>query len=376
MKYRSPLVSFVLCVPICIALAGCGRGTTQTAVDNSTEVAGDSTAGEAPHAKQVDGTPPAASSDPVDPPADSGPDASAAPSGRPLPPVPELGAADPPTETEPTQMNAAADTAVDPPAGTPAETDTEDLSAWESDQPDPEQLARDAFEPPPQSKPLTKQGRLWVDREQHRVYLDGYVALKRGPLEMFACPVGTKEHESIVAALAKSSEVHAALLAIEATPGTPVRFRPEFLPPTGQVIRVWTCWYDAAGEFHAVDARQWIQDLETEKAMAVEWVFAGSGFWQDPEDKREYYLADSGDMICVSNFSSAMLDVAMPSSADADLLRFVPFESKIPDRFTPVRLVLVPVPFPTDAADPPKNPKWSQPPTAKDVPRRPPPASS
>jgi hypothetical protein len=215
----------------------------------------------------------------------------------------------------------------------------------------PEELARRAFEPPPGGKSLSKTARLWVDRQRRRVYVDGYVALKRGPLEMFACPVGTKEHESIVAALARSKEVHAALLAVEANPGTPVRFDPDFSPPTGQVIRIYVCWYDADGKFHSADARQWIEDIKTQEQMTAEWVFAGSGFWQDPEDKREYYLADSGDMICVSNFSSAMLDVTIESSDDAGALRFQPFEEKIPELFTPVRLVMVPVPDPGEQAD-------------------------
>ncbi|WP_436716462.1 YdjY domain-containing protein [Roseiconus lacunae] len=235
--------------------------------------------------------------------------------------------------------------------------------------PSAQEIAAKAFEPPPGATSLSKEGRLWIDPKKKRVYIDGYVAMTRGPLEMFACPAGTKEHESIVAALSRSRDAHAALLAVEASPGTPVRFRPEYVPPTGQVIRVWVCWYDSDGKFHTVDAREWIHDLDTGKAMATEWVFAGSGFWQDPEDNREYYEADSGDMICVSNFSSAMLDVAISSSADADALRFEPFESKIPARETPVRLVLVPVPNPTDEADSKAQTPDQIRPTADDVPR-------
>jgi hypothetical protein len=256
----------------------------------------------------------------------------------------------------------------EPPTEETEETE-ETGEGWDPDGPLPEEIAAAAFRPPPGATPLSKTGRLWIDPARSRVYVDGYVALKRGPLEMFACPVGTKEHESIVAALAKSREVHAALLAVKASPGTPVRFLPDFLPPTGQVIRVWVCWYDSKDQFHAVDAREWIEDLETEKAMAAEWVFAGSGFWQDPEDKREYYQADAGDMICVSNFASAMLDVAISSSAEAGSLRFIPMESKIPDRQTPVRLVLVPVPFPTDTPDPQLESERLQRPTDEDVPR-------
>ena len=246
----------------------------------------------------------------------------------------------------------------------PPDASQADPPTWEPEGPTPADVARAAFEPPPASKSLSKSGRLWVDLKKKRVYVDGYVAMKQGPLEMFACPVGTKEHESVVAVVAHSREVHAALLAIGAASGTPVKFQPEFVPPTGQVIRVWVCWYDAEGTFHAVDGRQWVQDQESQKPLEAEWVFAGSSFWQDPEDKREFYQADSGDMICVSNFASAMLDVSIASSADSESLRFVPFESKIPDRATPVRLVLSPVPFPTDADNEVQEPK---PPAASDV---------
>lgn len=231
-----------------------------------------------------------------------------------------------------------------------ADQDQVNMDEQASDEPpSPEDIARAAFTVPPGARSMTKEGGLWVDRDRKRVYVDGYVAITRGALEMLACPIGTKEHESIVATLAKSSEVHAALLAVGAQQGTPVRFRPEFLPPTGQVIRVWVTWRDKDGKFRAVDAREWIQDYETEKAMSAEFVFAGSDFWKDPADGKEYYRADAGDMICVSNFVSAMIDVSINSSADADSLQYIPFEEKIPPRYTPVRLVLVPVPQPTDA---------------------------
>jgi hypothetical protein len=202
--------------------------------------------------------------------------------------------------------------------------------------------------PPTDGKVISRENHLWVDLKRKRVYADGYVAARDIVLEMFACPMGTKEHESIVGTLAKASEVHAALLAIGAQPGTPVKLYPQYVPPTGQVIRVWVCWRDEEGTFHRTDARQWIRYMKTGEPMQAEWVFAGSGFWKDPSDGREYYQADGGDMICVSNFTSAMLDISIASSADADQLMFKPATDRIPERGTPVRLVLVPIPNPTD----------------------------
>lgn len=218
----------------------------------------------------------------------------------------------------------------------------------------PEKIVQDAFEPPPSSKQLSKR-MVWIDRKQQRVYVDGYVTMRDGPLEMFACPIGTKEHESIVATLARSSEVHTALLAIGAKSGTPVSYVPKFVPATGQRIRVWVCYRDQEGKYQAVDARRWVQRNGTDKSMDIDWVFAGSGFWKDPSNGREYYRADSGDMICVSNFSTAMMDVPIASSADANELQYIPYTERIPERGTPVRLVLVPIPIPTD--EPAKTPE-------------------
>lgn len=225
----------------------------------------------------------------------------------------------------------------------------------------PDMIASKAFEPPPSAKQISKKN-LWIDRDQGRVYIDGYVAMREGPLEMFACPAGTKEHESVVATLARAKEVHTALLAIGAQPGTTVRFLPRFVPATGQRIRVWVCYRDEDENFQAVDARKWIRKTGTDESMDSDWVFAGSGFWKDPSDGREYYRADGGDMICVSNFSSAMMDVPLASSTEADQLNYSPYSDRIPERGTPVRLVLVPMPIPSDKPKQPVQPDADTPP--------------
>ena len=201
---------------------------------------------------------------------------------------------------------------------------------------------------PPSAKPLIPD-QLWVDVKRKRIYLNGYVALRDGPLEMFACGVGTKEHESVVAVLPKASQVHAALLAIGASPGTPVKFDPKFVPATGQRIRVWVAWRDDQHKFRCVDARRWIRD-DSDQPMNVDWVFAGSSEWTDPRDNITYYQADGGDMICVSNFSTAMMDVPELSSAEGDDLIYRPNTPEIPSRYTPVRLILVPIPIPPETS--------------------------
>ena len=53
-------------------------------------------------------------------------------------------------------------------------------------------------------------------------------------------------------------------------------------------------------------------------------------------------MANSGDLICVSNFNTATLDLPVESSqANASLL-FTAFTERIPPHGTKVRLVLIP----------------------------------
>ena len=189
--------------------------------------------------------------------------------------------------------------------------------------------------------PLSKEHRVWVDGKRKIVVVDGEIALREGPLEMFACPKGTKEHESVIALHSNAQLVHAGLLAIGAKAGHPVRFDPQYEAATGTIIDIWILWQDAKGR-HKVRAQDWVQDAKTQKALAHDWVFAGSGFWTDETDGKKYYHADAGDLICVSNFSTAMLDLPVKSSQANDARLYIAFTEKIPPRGTKVRLVLSP----------------------------------
>lgn len=189
---------------------------------------------------------------------------------------------------------------------------------------------------------LPKPDVVWVDAKQKLVYVDGYVSLRRGMLEMFACPVGTKEHESVVAVFSRARTLHAALLAVGAEPGKPATFRPEFSPATGTEIEVEVRWQDEHQKWQSVPAQQWVKDIQTGKPMAHAWVFGGSGFWKDEETGKEHYMAEAGDLVCVSNFSTAMLDLPIESSQANEGLLFEANTDEIPPLGTPVRVVLKP----------------------------------
>ena len=188
---------------------------------------------------------------------------------------------------------------------------------------------------------LSKTNDVWLDPKRKAVVVDGEVCLREGQLEMFACPKKTKEHESIIALNCKSEEVHAGLLAAGAKPGSPVAFLPDYKPATGQIVDIYVLWKDDKGEKQQARAQDWVKDRKTEKAMTYDWVFAGSGFAQDDEGK-QYYRANGGDLVCVSNFPTATLDLPVQSSDSNDNLQFVPFTERVPARGTKVRVVFIP----------------------------------
>jgi hypothetical protein len=189
---------------------------------------------------------------------------------------------------------------------------------------------------------LSKTHPVWLDTKRKAVVIDGQVVLREGQLEMFACPKGTKEHESVVVLECVPQDVHAALLALGAKPGQPVKFDPKYVPASGDIVDIYVLWKDEKGEKHQVRAQEWVQHAKTEKAMPYDWVFAGSGFWTDEATGQRHYQANGGDFICVSNFPTAMLDLPVESSqTNADLL-FHAFTANIPPKGTKVRVVLVP----------------------------------
>jgi hypothetical protein len=206
---------------------------------------------------------------------------------------------------------------------------------------EPQPANSDAATPAGLTK-LSKTNEVWLDTKRKAVVVDGQVCLREGQLEMFACPKGTKEHESVVSLNCKAEEVHAGLLAAGAKAGTPVRFDPEYKAASGQIVDIYVLWKDEEGKKHQVRAQDWIKDSKTQAAMKQDWVFAGSGFWKDEETGQEHYKANGGDLVCVSNFPTATLDLPIESSQANDDLRFEALADKIPPRGTKVRIVLIP----------------------------------
>ncbi len=291
-----------------------------------------------------------------------------------------------------------------PPPGTPAADPAQKKgdSADEEQAPGPPKLPASVKKLLAEATPLNPQETLWLDRKNKAVYVQSYVVLKAGMLEMLCCPAQTKEHESILATPCPPQLVHAALLALGAETGKPAEFADPPRPPQGEKLSIQLFWEQAKGKRKQQDAREWIrtatrryfivplaqlptdaeldedQELKYDprrgellhfgvitpelrdeylklsqdapfreaiqalhkksqsRPLQAEWVFVGSEFYVDPETGRQFYLADAGEFICVANFPSAMIDVAILSSASDDDRGFEANSDVVPELGTPV----------------------------------------
>ena len=196
-----------------------------------------------------------------------------------------------------------------------------------------------APDPHPEMTRLSPTEKVWLDRDAGQVVVGGEIALQRGQIEFFACPRRTKEHESVVAVDASARLVHTGLLAIGMQAGEPVQFAPDYRAARGPQVRVEVRWTDAEGMPQTSDAKDWVRNTRTGMSLETDWVFAGSSFWRDEATGEEYYQADGGDLVCVSNFPTAMLDLPIASSQSNEALLFEVFDSRVPLRGTPVELV-------------------------------------
>jgi hypothetical protein len=201
-------------------------------------------------------------------------------------------------------------------------------------------------EPKPRRTELARNLFLEVQGDKRRVILKGEVCLREGPqLEGLICRKMTKEHEYVLHVDVDASKVHAALIAAGAKPGSPVKFEPRYTPAHGSTIKI-TLEYQKDGKLFRVPAQEWVLDGKTNKALQDDWVFGGSMLVPDPEDSKKppIYLANHGDVVCVCNMESAMLDLPVRSPKKFEDRVYKPFTERIPPLDTPVDIILEPVP--------------------------------
>jgi hypothetical protein len=185
---------------------------------------------------------------------------------------------------------------------------------------------------------------LEIQGDKRRVLINAYVCFREGMLEQLLCRTQTKEHEAILAADMDARTIHKALLVTGAEAGSPVQFTPKFQAPHGSTVKV-TLQYQDKGKTVTVPALKWVRNAKTGKELDVDWVFAGSRLIEDPTDKTTppIYAANDGDVICVSNFETALLDLPINSPKDWSDRAFEAYTERIPALETPVLVILEPV---------------------------------
>ncbi|MBY0513905.1 MAG: YdjY domain-containing protein [Gemmataceae bacterium] len=188
------------------------------------------------------------------------------------------------------------------------------------------------------------------DKKFLRVMFACEVCLREGNLEVFLCKKNTKEHESILRVDLDARLIHAALEAAGAKAGTPTQFvnpktnAAEYKPATGAKLKV-LVHYRKDGKLHTHPGQEWVWNKKEKKSLAAEWVFAGSILIRNPDQPAEppYYAANSGEVITISNFPYAMLDVPVEISKDDASLNYECKTDRIPPLFSKVWVILEPV---------------------------------
>jgi len=192
-----------------------------------------------------------------------------------------------------------------------------------------------------------------VDFTKRQVIIEAEVCLREGPLELLLCKWSTKEHESILRTRALPSHVHFALLALGLTPGKPARWLPgaegtegRLLPPRGAGLKISLRWTGQDGAPRSAEAGDWLKPVAADRVKPPStWVFVGS----DILPGNRYWADGEGDLICVANFASAVIDVPFESSDKSALLEFAANTQAIPPAGTKVEVVIDVLPGAQDA---------------------------
>lgn len=185
-----------------------------------------------------------------------------------------------------------------------------------------------------------------------RVGFAAEVCLREGPLEVFVCKQGTKEHEAILREEFDAREIHQLLLLAGAEPGTPTQFveakteQPRYKAATGTPVRV-LVHYRKAGKLNTHPAQEWIWNSAKKRPLeAPHWVFAGSQLLKDPDrpEAAPFYAANSGEVVALSNFAYSMLEVPMEIGKDDAQLNYEAKSDRIPPLGSRVWVILEPTP--------------------------------
>lgn len=198
-----------------------------------------------------------------------------------------------------------------------------------------------------QTEPVPREGvkpfapGIRIDWSNLTVELESEVALREGPLELFACSPRTKEHESVLVIFARPTQIYQALGLVGFTPGSPTRYvekEDRWEPARGDALDLRVRWLDGDTARFA-RPEEWILQSDRDKTStppALAWVFAGS-----LTSKEGRFAADmEGTVASVVDFESSLIALSTRHSADNEQLWLVANKDAIPPRGTRCQLLI------------------------------------
>jgi hypothetical protein len=156
-------------------------------------------------------------------------------------------------------------------------------------------------------------GGIRVDLAAGEVAFPAVVCIDVGWLEQVICTPGTREHEALLVADIRPSDLHAALVLIGLEPGRPGSWSYEdrtftFHPPTGAAVAV---RFDVAAiADEPVPPSAWIRGGDGRPFPDRDWLFAGSVIAENPPfmGPGEHYVADmTGSIMGLATFGDELL---------------------------------------------------------------------
>lgn len=185
-----------------------------------------------------------------------------------------------------------------------------------------------------------------IDREARELHVDGWVNMRTGLVEVFACAPDGKTHESVVVLDCIPSGLHAGLLALGLEAGTPVEMGTDgsYVAPTGPGVDILLRWTDATGASFEARAEDWVRNDTTGQSMKPgAWIFAGSFLQPDPEDPRQNTYAADFVKSLATTYHDASSVLENPHSEGIDDTVYYANERTVPDVGTAVTATFRPV---------------------------------
>ena len=174
------------------------------------------------------------------------------------------------------------------------------------------------------------------------ISVKGWVNMQTGLVEVFACVPEGKTHESVVVLDCVPSGLHAGLLALGLTSGTPVEHGTDgtYERPTGDGVDIHVKWKGLDGADRLARAEDWVWNHETSSAMKHgSWVFAGSFLQESPGSPgdRTYAANYVKSLVTTYHDSSSVLENPHVSGIDDTI--YYANDRAVPAVGTPVTVV-------------------------------------